>query len=129
MFSVTRDGDKLAGKLTCAKQKDGEDHWSRNITLVKVDLGGGKSSLVVSSVSEGEEEAPKEKRSGWTAGLKLIRNSIDEAVIQGCVKHKVGGDGPSVSAARLADARAVHKRKFINSGDGKSSVAERSALE
>ena len=28
MFSVTRDGDKLAGKLTCVKQKDGEDHWS-----------------------------------------------------------------------------------------------------
>ena len=126
MFSVTRDGDKLAGKLTCEKQKDGEDHWSRSITLAKIDLGDGKSSLVVDSVSDGEEQ-PREKKSAWTAGLKLIRNSIDEAIIKSCIKHKVGGDGREVNAAKLADARAIHKVKYVNTGDGDRDTAERSA--
>ena len=126
MFSVTRDGDKLAGKLTCEKQKDGEDHWSRNITLAKIDLGGGKSSLVVDSVTDGGEE-PREKRSAWTCGLKLVRSSIDEAIIKSCIKHKVGGDGPEVNAAKLKDARAIHKGKYVNTGDGDRDTAERRA--
>jgi hypothetical protein len=126
MFSVTRDGDKLAGKFTCVKQKDGEDHWSRNITLTKIDLGGGKSSLVVDSVTDGVED-PREKKSGWTGGLRLVRNSIDEAIIKNCIKHRVGGDGPEVNAAKLKDARAIHKGKYVNTGDGDRDTAERSA--
>ena len=126
MFSVTRDGDKLAGKLTCEKQKDGEDHWSRNITLAKIELEDGKSSLVVDSVTDGGEE-PREKRSAWTSGLKLVRNSIDEAIIKSCIKHKVGGDGREVNAAKLTDARAIHKVKYVNTGDGDRDTAERSA--
>jgi hypothetical protein len=79
MFSVARDGDKLAGKITCEKQKDGEDHWSRNITLAKIDLGGGRSSLVVDSVTDGEE-VPREKSPpgladlSWSA-VRLMRRS------------------------------------------------------
>jgi hypothetical protein len=126
MFSVIRDGDTLAGKLTCVKQKDGEDHWSRTITLAKIDLGDGKSSLVVASVTD-EGGSPREKKSTWTGGLKLIRNSIDEAIINGCIKHKVGGDGPVVNAANLEDARAIHKVKYLNEGDGDKIAAERSA--
>jgi AAA domain len=126
MFSITRDGDKLAGKLTCVKQKDGEDHWSRNITLIRIELGEGRSSLVVNSVAD-KREQPREKKTGWTGGLKLVRNSIDEAIIKNCVKHRVGGDGPQVNAAKLEAARAAHKNKYVNTGDGDRDTAERGA--
>jgi hypothetical protein len=39
MLQSARDGKTLSGKITCAKQKDGNDGWSRNFTMVKVDLG------------------------------------------------------------------------------------------
>jgi AAA domain len=126
MFSVTRDGDKLAGKLTCVKQKDGEDHWSKEITLVKVELEGGKSSLVVDCVSDCEA-APEGKKIGWTKGLKLIRDAIDEAILNNCVTHRPMGDGPVVRAAPLKDAREAHKRKYVNTGDGDRDTAERGA--
>jgi hypothetical protein len=125
MFCTSRDGTSLAGTLTCAKQKDGEDGWSKQFKLTKVMFDDGKSSLVVESVSGGE--APTAKKSGWTAGLKLVRGSIDEAIIKNCIKHKVGGDGPQVNAAKLRDARAVHKGKYVNTGDGDRDTAERGA--
>jgi hypothetical protein len=54
MFQSSREGEgPLArGKLTCVKQKEGDDLWSRDVTFAKVDLIEGKSSLVVESVLE-----------------------------------------------------------------------------
>jgi hypothetical protein len=126
MFSTIRDGNKLASKIICVKQKDGEDQWSRTITFAKIELSGGKSSLVAISVTDGKEEL-KVKKPAWTGGLKLIRSSIDEAIIKNCVKHHVGSDGPLVNAARLQDARAIHKGKYVNTGDGDRDTAERGA--
>lgn len=85
MFSVTRDGDKLAGKLTCVKQKDGEDQWSRKITLVKVDLEDGKSSLVVENVLEELAQpnpAETKKPRALKSEHKLALEALDAALIE-----------------------------------------------
>lgn len=109
MFSVTRDGDKLAAKLTCEKQKDGEDHWSRNLTLVKIDLGEGKSSLVVEDVCESsapaKSEAPKKPRA-LKAEHKLALDALDAALIDHG-KRTIVPDAP-------AGAVVVHKDEWIS---------------
>ena len=120
MFSVTRDGDKLAGKLTCVKQKDGEDHWSRDITLVKVELEDGKSSLAVDSVSTTEPQRKAEKKARpLSAGAQRVFDCINEAIINGSIDHRVGGgSGPAVKAADLKNAREEHRRRYVYQGDG-----------
>jgi len=126
MINSTRDGTNLGGRLTCVKQKDGNDNWSRDFTLTKVDLGSGKSSLVVESVSELDTPS-KSKKSGWTDGLKTVRNSIDEAILKYGFKHRVSGDGPEVNAVKREHVRAIHKIKYINTGDKDKGSAERQA--
>jgi len=56
MFCASREGEGplSRGKLSCAKQKEADDQWSREVTFAKVELSDGKSSLVVESVFEGE---------------------------------------------------------------------------
>jgi hypothetical protein len=120
MFSVTRDGDKLAGKLTCVKQKDGEDHWSKDITLIKIELEDGKSSLVVESVSENKPERDKseKKMRPPSAGTQRVWDCINEAIINGSIDHRVGGSGPAVRACDLNSAREEHRRRYVYQGDG-----------
>jgi hypothetical protein len=81
---------------------------------------------VVDSVASGEDK-PKEKQTGWTKGLKLVRDSIDEAILKNGITHKPMGDGPHVKAAPLKTARDVHRRKYVNTGDGDRDTAERVA--
>jgi hypothetical protein len=120
MFSVTRDADKLSGKLTCVKQKDGEDHWSRDITLVKIELPEGKSSLVVESVSESEPQRTKSEKKARppSAGTQRVWDCINEAIINGSIDHRVGGSGPRVKAADLKNAREEHRRRYVYHGEG-----------
>lgn len=62
VFEVSRDGDEEgpleSGQLFCAKQKDAEDRWRRSVRYKKIGLSlfpDGPSSLVVDSISEGQE--------------------------------------------------------------------------
>ena len=51
MFNIEREGSgAIRGKINCTKSKDDGDNWSRNISLAKIELPFGKSSLVVESV-------------------------------------------------------------------------------
>jgi hypothetical protein len=70
MFQMSREGEgPLArGKLTCMKQKEDDDLWSKQVSFLKVELQNGKSSLVVDDVFE-DEEKQKEERS--SKGRKL----------------------------------------------------------
>jgi hypothetical protein len=47
MFQTSRDGEGPLerGKLTCVKQNEDDDLWSREVTFAKVELPDGKSSL------------------------------------------------------------------------------------
>jgi hypothetical protein len=81
MFNITRDGDKLAGKLTCVKQKDGEDHWSRDITLVKVELEDGKSSLVVGDVTTEDDRSKSPSATDATPRQRRALDAMDEVAL------------------------------------------------
>jgi hypothetical protein len=57
MFHVEREGDPAQGplrrgKITCVKQKDGEDGWARDVSYKFVDTDpNGEGSLVVDSIT------------------------------------------------------------------------------
>jgi AAA domain len=77
MLQSSRDGKTLSGKITCAKQKDGNDGWSRDFTMVKVDLGDGKSSLVVESVTDSEGKSSSDISPRQARAL----DALDEVVL------------------------------------------------
>ncbi|MCK1400125.1 AAA family ATPase [Bradyrhizobium sp. 4] len=129
MFSISREGDGplKAGKITCAKQKEGDDMWSRDITFAKIDLPDFKTSLVVESVSEEASSPSARKRSTWPKGLRLVRDCINAAILEASLNHRVGGDGPVVRAAVVSDARKIHEQRYVSSGEGNRAEAERKA--
>jgi AAA domain len=128
MFQLERAGSGHSATITCVKAKDGEDGWSRTVTLKKIELPNGKSSLVVESISDESAPAPdRQKKSGWTKALKTIRQAIDDAVLAHGRKHRVGGDGPEVNAVDREHAREAHKRFYLNTGDEARAGAERQA--
>jgi hypothetical protein len=122
MFSTSRDGDKFAGKITCEKQKEDEDHWSRDFTLAKVELGGVRSSLVVESVSDSESERistkDEKKARPPSAGTQRVWDCINEAIINDSIVHHTGSSGPAVKATDLKNAREEHRRRYVYQGDG-----------
>ena len=69
----------------------------------------------------------KKKPAGWTKGLKLVRHSIDEAILAHGFKHRARGDGPEVAAVALKHARNAHKKIYVNTGDDEATGAERQA--
>ena len=69
----------------------------------------------------------KKKPAGWTKGLKLVRRSIDEAILAHGFKHRARGDGPEVAAVALKHARNAHKKIYVNTGDDEATGAERQA--
>jgi AAA domain-containing protein len=75
-----------------------------------------------------EAAAPKAKKPvGWTKALKLVRRSIDEAILAHGFKHRVRGDGPEVIAVDPKHARSIHGKLYVNTGDGDAKTAERQA--
>ena len=126
MFSVAKEGDdaSLLGKITCLKMKDDEGQWSQTVEYKKIWLPDGKSSLVISKVSD--ESARGASESALAPSLQLFRNCIDEATISNGVTHQIP-DGPSVKAARLGDVRKRHSEAFIHDGKGDREAAVRQA--
>ena len=82
MFNTSREGEGALtrGKITCAKQKEGDDLWSREITFAKVDLPDGKSSLVVESVLE-NDRSNASGRSSATPRQGRALDALDEVVL------------------------------------------------
>jgi hypothetical protein len=86
MFQASREGEGPLerGKLTCAKQKEGDDQWSREVTFAKVELPDGKSSLVVEDVFEEKREpnsAAVKKSRPLKSEHKLVLDALDAALI------------------------------------------------
>lgn len=81
MFNSSREGDGplTRGKITCVKQKEGDDMWSREITFAKVDLPDDKSSLVVESVSGDCSSSQKSSTATPKQGRAL--DAIDEVAL------------------------------------------------
>jgi hypothetical protein len=86
MFQASREGEGPLerGKLTCAKQKEGDDLWSREVIFAKVELPDGKSSLVVDDVFEAKREPNSEavrKPRALKSEHKLALDALDAALI------------------------------------------------
>jgi 5S rRNA maturation endonuclease (ribonuclease M5) len=128
MFSISREGEGplKSGKITCVKQKEGDDGWSREITFAKVDLPDFKSSLVVEGISE-ESSSRSRKKATWPKGLRLFKDCIDAAILDASQTHQVGGDGPIVRVAPVGAARTIHGQRYVSSGEGDRAAAERQA--
>jgi len=128
MFSISREGEGplKSGKITCVKQKEGDDGWSREITFAKVDLPDFQSSLVVESISD-ENSSRSRRKTTWPKGLKLFKDCIDAAILDAAQTHQVGGDGPIVRVAPVRAARTIHGQRYVSSGDGDRAAAERQA--
>lgn len=82
MFQSSREGEGPLerGKLTCMKQKEGDDLWSRQVTFAKVDLSDGKSSLVVEGVLE-DERSGAQKCSTATPRQNRSLDALDEVIL------------------------------------------------
>ena len=83
MFQTSREGDGPLerGKITCMKQKEGDDLWSREITFAKTTLPNGQTTLVVESVSEGSECSSGRKATSATPKQKRALAALDEVVL------------------------------------------------
>jgi len=83
MFQTSREGDGPLerGKITCMKQKEGDDLWSRDITFAKTTLPNGQTTLVVESVSEGSECSSGRKATSATPKQKRALAALDEVVL------------------------------------------------
>jgi hypothetical protein len=122
MFQVTRGGDGPIerGKLTCVKQKEGDDQWSREVAFAKVELPDGKSSLVVESISDGDECSNGKKATPATPKQNRALAALDEVVLSHGVSTPPHLNLSSVKAAdveRWKDelfARGIIDRKSKN---------------
>lgn len=83
MFQTSREGDGPLerGKITCMKQKEGDDLWSRDIAFAKETLPDGKTTLVVVSVSEGSECSKGKVATSATPKQKRALAALDEVVL------------------------------------------------
>jgi hypothetical protein len=81
MFNAEREGSGALerGRITCVKQKDGNDLWSRDLRFAKMELGDGQSSLVVERVSETDSSPVKGSRVSDRQRLAL--DALDEVII------------------------------------------------
>ncbi|MGY2920559.1 MULTISPECIES: AAA family ATPase [Bradyrhizobium] len=67
------------------------------------------------------------RRIKWGKGLRLVRDAINAAVLEAGRDHHVGGTGPVVKATTVQAARAAHGQRYVSTGDGDRSEAERKA--
>jgi hypothetical protein len=85
MFQVERDGDPAkdplrTGKISCVKQKDGEDGWNRALTFKFVATEpNGEGSLVVDSITEAVNEDGA-KGGKLSPVQQSMLNDLEEAV-------------------------------------------------
>lgn len=73
------------------------------------------------------DPAQVERSKDWPKGLRLVRDVITEAMVESGLNHRVGGDGDPIRATTLQAARALHRSRYVSTGDGDREVAERQA--
>jgi AAA domain/RepB DNA-primase from phage plasmid len=106
MFHVEREGDPAQGplrrgKITCVKQKDGEDGWARDVSYKFVDTDpNGEGSLVIDSISG--SSAPSKVVTKLTPKEGLALTALSDVLK---AKGQLGGDigGRSVTLDEWLD--------------------------
>lgn len=75
------------------------------------------------------DEAPKQNASKWSPGLRLVRDCVSASILEDGRDHTVSGDGPLVKATSVSAARAIHNQRYVSTGDGDRTEAERKAWQ
>ncbi|MFA5952757.1 MAG: AAA family ATPase [Hyphomicrobium sp.] len=126
---VTISGDDIK-TATVTKANDAPEgplfSFKSEIFDFGIDEDGDPITVNVVS-SETVSETAVKRRDKWPKGLKLVRDSVAEAIDAGGTPHTIRGDGPSVTAVSVSAARAIHSQRYISNGDGDRNEAERKA--
>ncbi|TWI73794.1 AAA domain-containing protein [Bradyrhizobium huanghuaihaiense] len=116
-----------AGSVRTAKvvkANDGEEGEGISFTVEGVEIAPDGTTAAVAVPADIPATSTEKK---WAKGLRLVRDCIDAALTEAAIEHSVGGDGPIVRAVSLEAVRNIHKARYVSSGDGERSEAERKA--
>jgi hypothetical protein len=118
--TVTKANDAPEGQLFSFKSEVHE--FSK-------DEDGDPVSVNIVSAEEVSRQSASKPRDRWPKGLKLVHEAITEALLRKPVQHRVGGDGPPVTAVDVLEARSVHAQRYVSAGQGDPFEAERKAWQ
>jgi hypothetical protein len=108
-------GDIIASKLevvTVGTDEDGDTMTS--CVIVEID-----AAAVQRASGAGQHR--------WLPSLALLREAIDEVLINNMISHIVAGNGPAVRAVEMLKVRAEYKRRYVSNGEGDAANAFRQA--
>lgn len=111
--------------------KDGPEGALTLSTLETVTVGVDEDGEEITScvICEADEEPGQRQGRSWPKGLKTLHEVITEAILAKGVDHVIAGDGPSVKAVDVMEARSIHTRRYIPTGAGDPDAAERKAWQ
>jgi hypothetical protein len=129
---VTISGDDIK-TATVTKANDAPEGQLFSFKSETHDFGADEDGdpITVNIVS-GEEvsaQSVQKSRNRWPKGLKLVYDAVTSALLENGVQHRVGGDGPVVRAAEVSEARKVHEKRYVSTGDGDRKEAEKKAWQ
>jgi hypothetical protein len=129
---VTVSGDETR-TATVTKANDAPEgplfSFKSEVHQFGTDEDGDPVTVNIVSSEEISRQLAAKPRDRWPKGLKLVRESIAEAVAADGKEHHVRGDGPPVRAVDLLAARRIHLHRYVSSGDGDRDAAERKAWQ
>lgn len=72
----------------------------------------------------GRKTSPK-----WAPGLRLVRDCVAAAILNDGTDHRISGGGQTVKAATVTAARTIHSQRYVSTGEGDRTEAERKAWQ
>lgn len=121
--TITGDGTRTAN---VTKNNDGPEgnlfSFCSEVHTFGVDEDGDPITVNVAAAAEPQTHRTASR---WPRGLRAVHEAITESLIAKAIDHRVAGDGPSVKAVDLKEARQVHMARFVGTGDGDRTAAER----
>lgn len=125
---VTIGGDEIKA-VTVTKANDAPEgtlfSFKSEVHDFGTDEDGDPITVNIVSSEEVSSQAGK-KADEWSKGLRLVRNCLDEALMESGVDHLIA-NGPIVRAVPVRIARSIHNRVYVSTGEGDRSEAERKA--
>jgi hypothetical protein len=127
MVTITGSGDIRTATVTKANDAPEGPLFSFKSKVHEFGHDEDGDPITVNVVSSEEVEVrPANGRDRWTKGLRLVRDCVNDALIEAGADYNIP-NGPTVRAVRVQLARANHDRRYVSSGDGDRTEAERKA--
>jgi hypothetical protein len=113
---VTKINDGPAGVLFSFKSE---------ICNLGTDEDGDAITVNIVSGEEVDAVQSAPHRRNVPKGLRLVYDCITDAILAKGVDHRVGGDGATVKAVEVIEARSRHAQRYVSNGIGDPDAAER----